>query len=530
MRVYRIILGLIITLFISTIALSSALGEPYDWPMIGYDPASTSFSPSSAPNTNATAWVSDMPGGSGWSSPVVAEDKVFIGIGWTPTFTAWDEETGDFLWSFEAAADIDISVSAAVAYGMVFFGAGSPGVPEGWIYALNATTGEQIWNFTTEGDVRASPVVTEGRLYIGGDLDSTGKVYCINATTGESIWNYTTQDRMTSVAVAYGKVYAGCGHWETSTKAAIYCLDMYDGSLVWSFDTGRDLGGALSVANGKVYFSASYEGSSCAVFALNATNGDVVWNTTRYSNGEAGRTAVAYGKVFIGLGYSARGVYALNETNGDEIWAFPIQNDPRGGPVVADGKVFFAVSPMFYAVKETTGAVVWSYELVGGVHSRSSAIANGRVFVAGYYDKKLYAFGPLIPPLSAFISPLSASILVGQSVAFTSMVSGGVTPYSYQWYLNGNPVSGATSDTWTFTPTASGIYYVYLQVTDNTGNSTQSETARITVAFVPVGGYSFPIKGYTIAKPVAVYLAIAVVLTTAFIAIKRKTQRRTKHS
>jgi len=401
--------------------------EQYDWPRFGYDPASTGYSPSTAPNTNATAWVSDMPGGSGWSSPVVAEDKVFIGIGWTPTFTAWDEETGDFLWSFEAAADIDISVSAAVAYGMVFFGAGPPGVPEGWIYALNATTGEQIWNFTTEGDVRASPVVTEGRLYIGGDLDSTGKVYCINATTGESIWNYTTQDRMTSVAVAYGKVYAGCGHWETLTKAAIYCLDMYDGSLVWSFDTDRDHGGALSVANGKVYFSASYEGSDCAVFALNATNGDVVWSTTRYSNGEAGRVSVAYGKVFISLGYSARGVYALNETNGDEIWAFPIvpeqpgpghENNPGGGPVVADGKVFFAwgyPGHMFYAVNETTGTVVWSYELVGSVHSGSSAIANGRVFVADHFDKKLYAFGgpPYVARIKAYCYTEGSDISVG---------------------------------------------------------------------------------------------------------------------
>jgi parallel beta-helix repeat protein len=90
------------------------------------------------------------------------------------------------------------------------------------------------------------------------------------------------------------------------------------------------------------------------------------------------------------------------------------------------------------------------------------------------------------PPLSASISPLSASILVGQSVTFTSTVSGGYTPYTYQWYLNGAPVSGATTNTWTFTPTASGMYNVYLKVTDAMSNTAQSETARITVAAVTV--------------------------------------------
>jgi hypothetical protein len=89
-------------------------------------------------------------------------------------------------------------------------------------------------------------------------------------------------------------------------------------------------------------------------------------------------------------------------------------------------------------------------------------------------------------PLSVSISPLSASILVGQSVTFTSTVSGGYTPYNYQWYLNGNPVSGATSNTWTFTPTASGIYNVHLKVTDAKANTAQSETACITVATVTV--------------------------------------------
>lgn len=371
----------------------------YDWPVLGYDPAGTSFSPSSAPNTNTTAWIADLPGGTVWAHPVVAEGKVFIGAG--GYLNAFDENNGSLLWSFRAPAQPGYPVVAAVADGRVFFGTAEPG-PGGAVYALNTTTSEQIWNYTTEGYLRPL-VVVEDRLYFGVDLNSTGKTYCINATDGAHIWNYTTQDKGITVAVAYSKVYLGCGHWITSAKAAIYCLDMYDGSFVWSFDTGRDLGGLGSVDNGKVYLAASYEGYNHIVYALNATNGDVVWSTTRYSSGEgASSFAVAYGKVFFGTGRGAKGVYALNETNGDEIWAFPLSSGAAaGGPVVADGKVFFAEgnpSHTVYVVNETTGTVLWSYNLGGSVHSRSSAVANGRVFVADHYDPKLYAFGAGAPP------------------------------------------------------------------------------------------------------------------------------------
>jgi len=131
-------------------------------------------------------------------------------------------------------------------------------------------------------------------------------------------------------------------------------------------------------------------------------------------------------------------------------------------------------------------------------------------------------------PLYTFMSPLSASILVSQSVTFTSSVSGGFEPYSFQWFLNGNPVSGATSNTWTFTPTSSGIYYVYLKVTDAIGNTKQSDTARITVATVPVGGYSIPIPGQVTEKLITPYLILTAFLTIAFTTIKRRTTRKPK--
>jgi len=130
------------------------------------------------------------------------------------------------------------------------------------------------------------------------------------------------------------------------------------------------------------------------------------------------------------------------------------------------------------------------------------------------------------PPLTVSISPMSASILVGQSVTFTSTVSGGYAPYSYQWYLDGTPVSGATTSTWVFTPTTSGIYYVYLKVTDDNNNVAPSETARITVSTVPVGGYSIPIQVQTRTQPIIPYIASITILTILFTKMRPKTKRK----
>jgi hypothetical protein len=72
---------------------------------------------------------------------------------------------------------------------------------------------------------------------------------------------------------------------------------------------------------------------------------------------------------------------------------------------------------------------------------------------------------------------------VSQSRLFTPSVSGGTSPYSYQWYLNGG-VNG-TGSSWTFSPVSSGSYSVYVNVTDNVGVRVKSNVVTITVNKAP---------------------------------------------
>ncbi|MGB9777856.1 MAG: PKD domain-containing protein [Candidatus Bathyarchaeales archaeon] len=91
------------------------------------------------------------------------------------------------------------------------------------------------------------------------------------------------------------------------------------------------------------------------------------------------------------------------------------------------------------------------------------------------------ARGEDIPLPSATITPLTSSITLGQSVSLTGSVSGGASPYTYQWYVNGTAISGATSSSWTFTPTSGGTYEIYLNVTDADGYTAKSGTAIVNV-------------------------------------------------
>jgi hypothetical protein len=127
------------------------------------------------------------------------------------------------------------------------------------------------------------------------------------------------------------------------------------------------------------------------------------------------------------------------------------------------------------------------------------------------------------PAFSVSISPLSASIHVGQSVVFTSTVTGGTAPYSYQWYLDNAPVSGATSASWTYTPASASVHYVKLKLTDSEDNVVESDYALITVTdTVPVGGYSVSLTKPTRTAQLASYIMIVALFGAILSLAKRK--------
>ena len=66
---------------------------------------------------------------------------------------------------------------------------------------------------------------------------------------------------------------------------------------------------------------------------------------------------------------------------------------------------------------------------------------------------------------------------LGGSQTFSSTVTVGLTPYVYQWrYSNGTAIAGATSSTLVYKANVTGTANLYLNVTDNMGYITPSNT------------------------------------------------------
>ena len=82
-----------------------------------------------------------------------------------------------------------------------------------------------------------------------------------------------------------------------------------------------------------------------------------------------------------------------------------------------------------------------------------------------------------VSALTITTQPVSQTVAVGKKVSFSVTASGGVTPYSYTWYVNGE--KAGTSRTLTLTATNNAICHCV--VTDNTGAATTSAGATLTV-------------------------------------------------
>lgn len=87
--------------------------------------------------------------------------------------------------------------------------------------------------------------------------------------------------------------------------------------------------------------------------------------------------------------------------------------------------------------------------------------------------------------------PSDATVEVGKSATFSVSIAtaGNPASYTYQWYKNGSAVSGATSSSYTYTPTEIGSTTVYCIVTNAAGN-VQSRTATLTAKVAPQYLYS----------------------------------------
>jgi len=365
-------------------------GDGDDWPQFHLGPDHIGASPSTAPRTNQTAWVSEEIGAKAGSSLSIAEGKIFVNC--NDFLVCLDEFTGDAIWNVSCEPNPYGSWSSpAYCDGKVFFSNYET-------LCLNAKDGCMLWSFEPPsglGAVNGGPVIAEGKVIVS-DWDGR-HYYCLDEETGLEIWNFTVEGYAQSTpAISDGRAIFGSWEWNSDCCGHIHCLNLTDGVELWNRSTENSPCGSASILGDVAYVTTfSFYGLG-DVFAISMQNGTIMWNETIQRTDS---TPISNrGKVYVcsGVsGFSDLQTYCFDASTGDLIWMTKPEEeigDWMCSAAYADDLIFVGKGGFddyagICALNASDGKVVWQHPHGGS----SPAIADGMVFTVD--DEKVYAFG-----------------------------------------------------------------------------------------------------------------------------------------
>ena len=296
----------------------------------------------------------------------------------------FDESAGpplpddSLLWQYETGnPDELVIVSPTLTDGVVYAGS-----YEGFVYSLDAATGELLWRFETENDqnlppevalVNPPPAVAGGVVYVD---KAGGGLLGLDAFTGEVLWkDETIYEEM---LLSDGTLYIPLWRIDGDSSVNVRAIDERSGELRWEANVSRSselpLLFPLTATGANVYVSDDYY-----VHALDSTTGKLAWS---FDAGDVVESPPGgSGGVVYLRSYSA--AYALDESTGEQLWRYEVEYGGLGrAPFIMDG-VWALVDggADVQALDAATGQPLWSYE--DGYVNFISGVANGMVFVTG---------------------------------------------------------------------------------------------------------------------------------------------------
>lgn len=192
------------------------------------------------------------------TKPAVSGGKVFFG-GYQK-FWAIDEQSGQMVWERPASlTDFTYGFNIPhVQNNVVYVLASQAGTTKTIATAMNVTNGSVVWEKTLTLNFAVKSSIGYGKWFIGFTVgDTNGGLLALDLATGRELWRFQKVGsrkvgRVNSgPAVANNKVVFG------STDNYLYMLDQQTGRLLWSYNTGKTIHAAVSVADGRIYVGSN---------------------------------------------------------------------------------------------------------------------------------------------------------------------------------------------------------------------------------------------------------------------------------
>jgi glucose dehydrogenase len=259
----------------------------------------------------------------------------------------------------------------------------------GFAFALNAKTGETIWERRIGRLNASSPAYSKHRLYIVNLVP--GHIVKLNASNGKIIWKKRLPNRAESSPLVVGNsVYFGC------EDGKLYSVSTVNGNVRWSTQLSGPVKAAPAYYGGRLYVG-DYGGSMNSV---DAQTGKLIWSTgslgTGISGGEFYSTpAVAFGRVYAGNNDDR--VYSFDLSDGELAWTYSTGGYAYSAPTVASTKhspptVYIgSFDGNIYALNAKNGTVRWSRSAGGQVVGSLSAVGE-IVYVANFTNQTTTGF------------------------------------------------------------------------------------------------------------------------------------------
>ncbi|MGF1649944.1 MAG: PQQ-binding-like beta-propeller repeat protein [Hyphomicrobiaceae bacterium] len=310
--------------------------------------------------------------GTGWTgSAVKVDDTVFFGSLGGYVY-ALDAETGEVAWQHQAPGMFKSSI--CVYQNRLYVGN-----TDQKLRCIDAATGAGVWTIDTGQHCDSSPVVVDGRLYIAGE---SGFVRALNPATGKHHWktfvggtkgkdHASHKGAESSPAIADGELYI------TTYAGELVSLDLGTGAIRWRARTYDDTDASPVVAGDFVYAAA--EERAPRVYCFERETGKEVWRTRHRTGGHYSTPAVVGNRLWIGAEDGR--LHCVDATDGTLIWAFETKGGIWSSPAVVDGKVVFGSRDYhLYCLDAATGSEVWKVRLDGRILS-SPCIVDGTIWI-----------------------------------------------------------------------------------------------------------------------------------------------------